>query len=88
MTETALAQLVKRRQQQKKRILANPAGFKVCSVCTSIATRDAPWCPLRKAYRFVEDPLIVEVVTTFASKKPFPITAAVAPRIKPPEPAE
>jgi hypothetical protein len=85
MTTIALKNLAERRQNQKKRIMANPAGYKVCCVCCSISFKEAPYCPLCRAYRFVQDETIVEVVSTFSAKFALPITAAFAPRTKPAE---
>jgi hypothetical protein len=85
MTETALAQLVERRLGERARICKNPADFKVCGVCTCIIAKDADFCPLCGSYRWHCDPIIVEAVSTFLVKRPLPYTAAVAPRIKPPE---
>lgn len=51
---------LEKRAQQAEKIIANPAGYKVCEGCDSIVASRVATCPSCNGYRFEEDAAVVQ----------------------------
>ena len=57
------------RARKAEKIIAQPAGYKVCEGCESIVTAHVATCPNCHGYRFNEDPAaVVEQARVLASR--------------------
>ena len=81
MTDEALDRLWTLRRERINRILEAPQKYKECEQCRSISFKHAGRCPICRCYRFIEDPLAVAATALEMRERPFPLSAAVAPRI-------
>ncbi len=70
-----------RRQEMSARIIASPEDFKLCGLCLSIAYKHSEKCSICGAYRFHENPVVVQGVARVMMRFAFPVTAGVVPRL-------
>jgi uncharacterized Zn finger protein (UPF0148 family) len=81
MTEEALAELWTARRERIDRILEEPHRYKECEHCRSISFQHTGRCPICQSYRFTDDPRAVAATAREMLRHPFPLTAAVPPRL-------
>jgi hypothetical protein len=82
MTQDELKKHWANRRHGIQRILARPQNYKACDGCRSISLKRAGICPICKTYRFSEDPEIVVATAHEMLTSPFPISAAIVPRLE------
>jgi hypothetical protein len=81
MTDQALSELKAARRARVTRILEAPQKFKECDQCRSISFRHTGRCPICQSYRFIDDPRAVAATARLMLDHPFPLSAAVPPRL-------
>ena len=81
MTLEYLKQHFAFRRARAKSFIDDPARFKICDQCWSVSVARANLCPVCGCYRWDDSAKRVIRIAKRIAKNPFPLTAAVVPRL-------
>jgi len=81
VTDEMLKKLWDFRREGLQEVVQNPTRFKECEQCRSISVKKCGICARCHSYRFKEDVEVVLATVEEMAKHPYPVYAAVVPRI-------